>query len=119
MGGLVAQEGGLHVYKKGFLQNNFFKNPDDLHKTVKIRIPSSRFRSPFLSAQTDEMPEHPHARHRVQVGVTAQRIADHRTISVVADADTPGEPVGKPRVPAQHHVRVMELVAPERCFAQR
>lgn len=64
-------------------------------------------------AEPDKMVEHCSARYRVQVRIAAQGIPDNCSITGIADTDSAGKPVGKPRILVQHNVRVMELVAPE------
>ena len=70
-------------------------------------------------ATIDKVPEHVPASHRVQVRVTPERVIDHRTVQHFPDPDPPREFVGKFCRRFEHHLRIMELVAPEPCGTHR
>ena len=54
-------------------------------------------------AEPDKMPEHPLTRHRVKVGITAQRIVYDRAIKIILDPNPAGELVGIACVPGEHN----------------
>lgn len=64
-------------------------------------------------AETDKMPEHPGARHRVEMGITAERGIHDRTIETVPDTDAPGELVGEAGIGTELDRGVMELMPAE------
>ena len=54
-------------------------------------------------AEPDKMPEHPLTRHRVQVGIAAQRIFYYRAIKIILDPNPAGELVCITCVPGEHN----------------
>jgi hypothetical protein len=60
--------------------------------------------SRIFPAQFDKMPEHACTCHRVQVGVTPQRIVDHRTVKIFVNTNTAGKLVRKECTRGEHDI---------------